>query len=97
MFGASRDRDAHWRGIDSSVSVMLSPNLRSRPPPQQRQAVGPGTITRSRGRCSGNGLRAGRLRVKAATVVVVPGDRAFTESITAGPDGTLYLSSHLNV
>ena len=36
-----------------------------------RQAVGPGTITRSRGRCSGNGLRAGRLRVKAATVVVL--------------------------
>ena len=35
------------------------------------QAVGPGTTTRSRGRCSGNGLRAGRLRVKAATLVVL--------------------------
>ena len=34
------------------------------PPPQQRQAVGPGTITRSRGRCSGNGLRAGALAGK---------------------------------
>jgi hypothetical protein len=61
----------HWRGIDSNVSVTVSPSLRSRPPPQQRQAVGPGTITRSRGRCAGNGLRAGRLRVKAATVVVL--------------------------
>src|SRR5450830_209139 len=46
-------------------------NLRSRPLPQKRQAVGPVTITRSRGRCSGKGLRAGRLRVKAATVVVL--------------------------
>ena len=35
--------------------------------PQQGQAVGPGTITRSRGRCAGNGLRAGFLRVKART------------------------------
>ena len=37
---------------------------------QEKQAHddGPGTITRSRGRYSGNGLRAGRLRVKAATV-----------------------------
>jgi hypothetical protein len=34
----------HWRGIDSSVSVTVSPNLRSRLPPQQRQVVGPGTI-----------------------------------------------------
>jgi hypothetical protein len=61
----------HWRGIDSSVSVVVSPSLRSRPLPQHRHAVGPGTITRSRGKCSGNGLRAGRLRVKAATVVVL--------------------------
>jgi len=28
-----------------------------------------------------------------AKPVIVPGDRAFTESITAGPDGTLYVSS----
>ena len=28
-----------------------------------------------------------------AKPVTVPGDRAFTESITAGPDGTLYISS----
>ena len=28
---------------------------------------GPGTISRSRGRCSGKGLRDGRLRVKADT------------------------------
>ena len=61
----------HWRGITSSVSVIVSPSLRSRVPPQQGQVVGAGTTTRSRGRCSGNGLRAGRLRVKAATVVVL--------------------------
>jgi len=45
--------------------------LRSRSPPQQRQAVGPATITRSRGRCSGNGFACGTLAVKAATVVVL--------------------------
>ena len=60
----------HWRGITSSVSVTSSPSLRSRAPPQHWQAVGPGSTTRSRGRCSGKGWRAGRLRVKAATVVV---------------------------
>jgi len=31
----------------------------------------PGTTMRSRGRCSGKGLRAGRLREKAATLVVL--------------------------
>ena len=61
----------HWRGITSSVSVTVSPSLRRRVPPQQAQAVGPGTRTRSRGKCAGNGWRRGRLRVKAATVVVL--------------------------
>jgi hypothetical protein len=37
-------------GMTSSVSVMSSPSLDSRDPPQQLQATGPGTITRSRGR-----------------------------------------------
>jgi putative tryptophan/tyrosine transport system substrate-binding protein len=37
-------------GITSSVSVTSSPSLDSRDPPQQPQATGPGTITRSRGR-----------------------------------------------
>src|ERR1700752_701157 len=55
-------------GMTSSVSVMSSPSLDSRAPPQQAQAVGPGMITRSRGRWSGNGLRDGRLRVNDATV-----------------------------
>jgi hypothetical protein len=58
-------------GMTSNVSVTSSPNLRSRPPPQQVQAVGPGTITRSRGRWSGKGLREGRLRVNDATFVVL--------------------------
>ena len=63
----------HCRGMTSSVSVTSSPSLRSASPPQQLQAVGPGTTTRSRGRCSGNGLRAGRLRMKAATTCRGPG------------------------
>jgi hypothetical protein len=60
----------HWRGTTSSVSVTSSPSFDSRVPPQHGQAVGPATITRSRCRCSGNGLRDGRLRVNAATCVV---------------------------
>src|SRR4030081_1108346 len=58
-------------GMTSSVSVMSSPNLDSRAPPQQAQAVGPGTITRSRGRWAGKGLRAGRLRVNDVSFVVL--------------------------
>ena len=57
--------------MTSSVSVMSSPSLDSRDPPQQLQATGPGTITRSRGKCSGNGLRDGRLRANDATFVVL--------------------------
>ena len=57
--------------MTSSVSVTSSPSLDSRAPPQQAQVTGPGTITRSRGKCAGNGLRDGRLRVNGATVVVV--------------------------
>ena len=40
----------HRRGITSSVSVTTSPTFDSRSDPQQAQAVGPGTTTRSRGR-----------------------------------------------
>jgi hypothetical protein len=57
--------------MTSSVSVMSSPSLDSRAPPQQAQATGPGTTTRSRGRCSGNGWRDGRLRVNDDTFVVL--------------------------
>ena len=53
----------HCRGTTSSVSVTSSPSLASRVEPQQVQAVGPGTTIRSRGRCSGKGLRDGFLRV----------------------------------
>jgi len=34
-----------------------------------------------------------QLAAEELKAIEVPGDRAFTESITAGPDGTLYLSS----
>lgn len=50
---------------------MSSPNLDSRAPPQQAHTTGPGTITRSRGRCPGNGWRDGRLRVNDATFMVL--------------------------
>jgi hypothetical protein len=54
----------HCRGMTSSVSVMSSPNLRSRGLPQHKHCVGPGSTTRSRGRCSGKGWRAGALAGK---------------------------------
>lgn len=38
--------------MTSSVSVMSSPSLDSRAPPQQAHPTGPGTSTRSRGRWS---------------------------------------------
>ncbi|WP_234838010.1 hypothetical protein [Sinorhizobium meliloti] len=49
---------------------MSSPSLRSRSPPQHWQLMGPGTTTRSRGRCSGKTAFTGRLRVKPATLTV---------------------------
>ena len=55
------------RGISSSVSVTSSPSFASREPPQQAQIVGASITTRSRSMSSGQGLRTGRLRVKART------------------------------
>jgi hypothetical protein len=49
----------HDRGITSSVSVTSSPSFDSLIEPQHGQDVGAGTNTRSRGRCSGKGLRTG--------------------------------------
>ena len=60
----------HWRGITSSVSVTSSPSFESFVDPQQGQLSGAGITTRSRGRWSGNGLRAGRLRWNDGTVCV---------------------------
>jgi hypothetical protein len=59
------------RGTTSSVSVTSSPSLDSCAPPQRGQQAGAAITTRSRGRCSGKGLREGRLRLKPATVVVL--------------------------
>jgi hypothetical protein len=50
------------RGTTSSVSVTLSPSFDSLPP-QQGQADGLGSTTRSRGRCAGSGPRTGLPRV----------------------------------
>jgi hypothetical protein len=60
----------HCRGMTSSVSVTSSPILVSRDEPQAAQLQGAGSTTRSRGRCSGNGLRTGLRRWKAPTVVL---------------------------
>jgi hypothetical protein len=40
----------HSRGMDSRVSVTISPTLESRDPPQQTHVVGAGATTRSLGR-----------------------------------------------
>ena len=53
----------------SAISVMLSLGLHSRVKPQHGHTVGVGITTRSRGRCAGNGLRAGVLRVMLAAPV----------------------------
>ena len=58
-------------GTCSNVSVTSSPILRNVLPPQHGHAVGAGWTTRSRGRCSGNGRRAGRLRRKPFTPTFV--------------------------
>jgi hypothetical protein len=60
----------HCRGITSSVSVMSSPSFDSFVDPQQGQRCGVEITMRSRGKCSGNGLRAARLRSNDRTVWV---------------------------
>jgi len=57
-------------GTTSSVSVTSSPSFDSFAEPQQGQFSGAAITTRSRGRCSGNGLREGRLRSNDLTVSV---------------------------
>ena len=56
--------------ITSSVSVTSSPTFDSLSDPQHAQDVSPSTTTRSRGRCSGKGLRDGLRRTKPLTSVV---------------------------
>ncbi len=68
------------RGTASSVSVTSSPIFDSLSEPQQAQAVGAGTTTRSRGRCAGNGLRAGLRRVNPLTSVVSAAARSAASS-----------------
>ena len=53
----------------ASVSVTSSPSFESFVDPQHGQFVGAAITTRSRGKCSGNGFRAGRLRSKDLTKV----------------------------
>ena len=65
----------HWRGTTSSVSVTSSPSFESFVDPQHGQSVGAAITTRSRGKCSGIGFRAGRLRSKDFTKVEGPSVR----------------------
>ena len=64
----------------SALSVTVSPSRHSRADPQHGQRVGAGITTRSRGRCAGNALRAGRLRTNAATVAVLAAARSAASS-----------------
>ncbi len=66
----------HWRGITSSVSVTSSPIFAIRAEPQQVQLAGASMMTRSRAKCSGKGLRAGRRRSKAETFVTFAATRS---------------------
>lgn len=61
----------HERGTTSRVSVTSSPSFDRREPPQAGHAHGDGMMTRSRGRCSGNGFLIGSLRSNGATLVVL--------------------------
>src|SRR3546814_6916338 len=72
----------HWRGITSSVSVISSPSFDRRALPQDGHEQGAGMTTRSRGRCSGNGLRLGRLRSNAATSLVFAGAASAAQSFS---------------
>ena len=61
-----------WAEPDNSfqsVSVTSSPSFDSLVEPQQAQLSGAAITTRSRGRCSGNGLRDGRRLSNDFTVV----------------------------
>ena len=84
----------HCRGITSSVSVTSSPIFTIRDDPQQLQLVGASTTTRSRGRCSGNGLRTGR-RWKPSTVVVfaAAASAAISSSVAAASSSSSWSSS----
>ena len=63
----------HCRGTTSSVSVTSSPSLGSRVPSRsRRRPSAPERTTRSRGRCAGNGLRAGFFAQKARTASPSP-------------------------
>src|SRR6188508_3209618 len=58
----------HWRGITSSVSVIVSPSLRSRAPPQS-QVVGAGNDDALARQVLGEGLARGTFAREGATLV----------------------------
>ena len=71
------------RVMTSSVSVMSSPIFTMPSEPQQEHAAGASITTRSGGRWSGNGLRAGRRRSNPATAVVFAFPAAISSSVAA--------------
>ena len=72
-----------------------SPSFDSFVEPQQGQLCGAAITTRSRGRCSGNGFRAGRLRSKDLTMV--EGAAAFRRQLVLGRVGLGVLQLHLQL
>ena len=69
--------------------------LRQLVEPQHGQAQGAATTTRSRGRCAGNGLRAGRRRSKGATWLDDGARSATSSSSVAAAYGVLQLQFQL--
>ena len=88
----------HWRGITSSVSVTSSPSLRQ-PRAAAAEAGGrPGHDHPLARQMLGNGWRAGRLRVNAATVVVLRGPgAAFGRQFVLGGRGFEFLQLQLDL
>jgi hypothetical protein len=77
----------HERGITSSVSVTSSPSFDSFIEPQHGHDAGAGTNTRSRGRCSGKGLRTGWRRCAGM------GDAAWRDAASAAISSSVAFAS----
>ena len=85
----------HWRGITSSVSVTSSPSFDSLFEPQHGHADGAAMTMRSRGKCAGNGFRAGRRRSKYATWLDDAVRSAVSSSSVAAASASLELQFQL--
>ncbi len=82
IYRAGRFRDKPGMMLATATS---SPIFDSRPEPQQAQDIGPGTTTRSRGKCAGNGSRADLRRVNPSTRVVTVAKMKVSIESAGGP------------